>query len=125
MLRSKVGHQDRKHEAQQPRSQEEEMLLSIVVPCYNEEAVLRELHRRLVAMLEQMEDTSFEIIYMDDGSRDQTPDILRQLQASDSRVRVVALSRNFGHQIAVSAGLEHASGDAVVIIDADLQKRHA
>jgi polyisoprenyl-phosphate glycosyltransferase len=106
---------------QQPRSEEEEMLLSIVVPCYNEEAVLRELHRRLVAILEQMEDTSFEIIYMDDGSRDQTPDILRQLQASDSRVRVVALSRNFGHQIAVSAGLEHASGDAIVIIDADLQ----
>lgn len=97
------------------------MLLSIVVPCYNEDAVLWELHRRLVAVLEQIHDTSFEIVYTDDGSHDQTPDVLRQLQASDSRVRVVSLSRNFGHQIAVTAGLEHAGGDAVVIIDADLQ----
>jgi dolichol-phosphate mannosyltransferase len=97
------------------------MLLSIGVPCYNEEAVLWELHSRLIAVLEQLEDTRFEIIYSDDGSHDQTPDILRQLQANDSRVRVITLSRNFGHQIAVTAGLEHARGDAVVIIDADLQ----
>jgi len=97
------------------------MLLSIVVPCYNEEAVLWELHRRLIAVLEQLDDTGFEIIYSDDGSHDQTPDILRQLQASDSRVRVIVLSRNFGHQMAVTAGLECAGGDAVVIIDADLQ----
>jgi dolichol-phosphate mannosyltransferase len=97
------------------------MLLSIVVPCYNEEAVLRELHGRLVGVLEQMPETAFEIVYTDDGSHDQTPYILLQLQASDSRVRVVSLSRNFGHQIATTAGLEHASGDAVVIIDADLQ----
>jgi len=97
------------------------MLLSIVVPCYNEEAVLRELHGRLVGVLEQMPETAFEIVYTDDGSHDQTPYILLQLQASDSRVRVVSLSRNFGHQIATTAGLEHASGDAVVIIDAELQ----
>ena len=97
------------------------MLLSIVVPCYNEEAVLLELHGRLVATLEHLADVSCEIVYTDDGSRDRTPDILRRLQATDTRVRVVSLSRNFGHQIAVSAGLEHASGDAVVIIDADLQ----
>ena len=97
------------------------MLLSIVVPCYNEEAVLRELHGRLVGVLEQMPETAFEIVYTDDGSHDQTPYILLQLQASDSRVRVVSLTRNFGHQIATTAGLEHASGDAVVIIDADLQ----
>src|SRR6185436_4973124 len=102
-------------------SQEDEMLLSIVVPCYNEEAVVRELHGRLVGVLEQMPETAFEIVYTDDGSHDQTPYILLQLQASDSRVRVVSLSRNFGHQIATTAGLEHASGDAVVIIDADLQ----
>lgn len=97
------------------------MLLSIVVPSYNEEAVLEELHRSVVAVLEQSDDTGFEIIYTDDGSDDQTLKILSQLQARDSRVRVVSLSRNFGHQIAVTAGLEHASGDAVVIIDADLQ----
>jgi len=97
------------------------MLLSIVVPCYNEEAVLEELHHSVTTVLELSVDTGFEIIYTDDGSNDQTPKILRQLQASDSRVRVVSLSRNFGHQIAVTAGLEHARGDAVVIIDADLQ----
>ncbi len=97
------------------------MLVSIVVPCYNEEAVLAELHGRLIAMIESVADARFEIIYSDDGSRDRTPDILRQLQESDSRVRVVSLARNFGHQLAVTAGLEHAGGDAVVIIDADLQ----
>lgn len=97
------------------------MLVSIVVPCYNEEAVLSELHARLVSVLEQVEDLSFEIVYTDDGSTDRTPDILREFQLEDDRVRVVSLSRNFGHQIAVTAGLEHASGDAVVIIDADLQ----
>jgi dolichol-phosphate mannosyltransferase len=97
------------------------MLVSIVVPCYNEEAVLGTLHSRLNSMFESVETTTFEIIFADDGSCDQTPEILRQLQTSDSRVRVVSLSRNFGHQIAVTAGLEHARGDAVVIIDADLQ----
>jgi dolichol-phosphate mannosyltransferase len=96
------------------------MLVSIVVPCYNEEAVLREFHRRLVSVLEDLEDT-FEIVYADDGSRDLTSVVLREIQAGTSQVRVVSLSRNFGHQIAVTAGLEHARGDAVVIIDADLQ----
>jgi dolichol-phosphate mannosyltransferase len=97
------------------------MLLSIVVPCYNEEAVLPELHRRLITVLDQIVDLNFELIYTDDGSQDRTPEILSQLQASDARVRIITLSRNFGHQIAVTAGLEHASGEALVIIDADLQ----
>ena len=107
---------------QQPRSgEDEEMLLSIVVPCYNEEAVLPELHRRMVSALETITDITFEILYTDDGSKDKTPAVLRQLQAEDVRIRIVTLARNFGHQIAVSAGLEHASGAAAVIIDADLQ----
>jgi polyisoprenyl-phosphate glycosyltransferase len=97
------------------------MLVSIVVPCYNEDAVLPDLHRRLVSALEQVEGEGFEIVYTDDGSDDLTLSILRGLQSADARVRVVSLSRNFGHQVAVTAGLEHASGDAVVIIDADLQ----
>jgi dolichol-phosphate mannosyltransferase len=63
----------------------------------------------------------YEIVYVDDGSRDRTPMLLQQLHAGDRRVRVVQFSRNFGHQIAVTAGVEHASGDAVVLIDADLQ----
>jgi polyisoprenyl-phosphate glycosyltransferase len=96
------------------------MVLSIVVPCYNEEAVVREFYRRLLAALEGIE-SDLEIIYTDDGSRDQTATILRELQQRDDRVRVVYLSRNFGHQLAVTAGLEHARGDAVVIIDVDLQ----
>ncbi len=96
-------------------------LLSVVVPCYNEEEVLRETHRRLVETLEDPALPEFEIVYVDDGSRDATGMILQQIQAHDRRVRVVRFSRNFGHQIAVTAGIEHAAGDAVVLIDADLQ----
>lgn len=99
---------------------ERRMLLSVVVPCMNEEEGLRGTHRRLTAVLEQAS-VNFEIIYVNDGSTDSTPDLLRDLQAHDTRVRLIRLSRNFGHQIAITAGLEHASGDAVAIIDADLQ----
>lgn len=97
------------------------MLLSVIVPCYNEEAVLRELHQRLATMLEQIDTSSYEIIYVDDGSADETPQIIRELLMDDEHVRVLRLSRNFGHQVAVTAGLEHASGDGVLVIDADLQ----
>ena len=96
-------------------------LLSVVVPCFDEEAVLPETHRRLVAALERVPADAFEIVYVDDGSRDATPDLLRGLQAADARVRVVALARNFGHEMAMTAGVAAAAGDAVVIIDADLQ----
>ena len=95
-------------------------LISVVVPCYNEEAVLAATHRRLVDTLSRF-GFEFETIYVDDGSSDRTPEILRVLQAASDSVRVLRLSRNFGHQIAVTAGLEHAGGDAVVLIDADLQ----
>ncbi|MGD0428860.1 MAG: glycosyltransferase family 2 protein [Candidatus Acidiferrales bacterium] len=94
--------------------------ISIVVPCLNEQEVLRETNRRLLAVLEQLPQ-KFEILYVDDGSTDETPDILREFQALDERIRVVRFSRNFGHQLAITAGLEHAVGDAVAIIDADLQ----
>jgi dolichol-phosphate mannosyltransferase len=97
------------------------MLLSVVVPCFNEEEVIQETHRRLTAVLRTLDDADYEIIYVDDGSRDRTPLLLQQLQAGDRRVRVVRFSRNFGHQIAVTAGVEHATGQAVVLIDADLQ----
>jgi dolichol-phosphate mannosyltransferase len=86
----------------------------------NEQEVLLDTNHCLVTVLEKAP-VNFEIIYVDDGSTDSTPDLLRQLQAQDSHVRVVRFSRNFGHQIAITAGLEHASGDAVAIIDADLQ----
>ncbi|MGB7924847.1 MAG: glycosyltransferase family 2 protein [Pyrinomonadaceae bacterium] len=96
-------------------------LVSVIVPCYNEEEVIRETHARLSGVLARLEPPEFEIICVDDGSRDRTPEILGELQAVDERMRVVLLSRNFGHQVAVTAGLEHAVGEAVVLIDADLQ----
>lgn len=96
-------------------------VLSVVVPCANEEEVLPSTHGRLIAVLEGLTDLDFEILYVDDGSTDSTPLVLRQLQGRDARVRVVRLSRNFGHQMAITAGMEHATGDAVVVIDADLQ----
>jgi polyisoprenyl-phosphate glycosyltransferase len=96
-------------------------LLSVVVPCYNEEESIADTHRRLAQALATLANVTWEIVYVDDGSTDGTPADLRTIQASDRRVRMIRLSRNFGHQIAVTAGLEHAAGDAVVIIDADLQ----
>lgn len=96
-------------------------LLTVVVPCFNEEDVIQHAHDRLTDVLTGAPDLDFEIVYVDDGSRDQTLSLLRQLQAASKQVRVVALSRNFGHQFAVTAGLDHASGDAVCLIDADLQ----
>ena len=96
-------------------------LLSVVVPCFNEEDVLPETHRRLVNVLERISALAFELIYVDDGSRDATLDILRGFQQADPRVRVVVLSRNFGQQMALTAGLQNAAGEAIAVIDADLQ----
>lgn len=93
---------------------------SVIVPCYNEEAVLRETHKRLTQVLSRM-DGEYEIVYVNDGSRDKTPGILRQLSQEDTHVRCIHFARNAGHQMAVTAGLDYADGDAVVIIDADLQ----
>lgn len=95
-------------------------LVSVVVPCYNEEKVLSQTHQRLTQVMSGL-DADYEIVYVNDGSRDGTEGILRQLQAADSHVRAVVFARNFGHQIAVTAGMDYAAGDGVVIIDADLQ----
>ncbi|MDI9520772.1 MAG: glycosyltransferase family 2 protein [Bacillota bacterium] len=93
---------------------------SVIVPCYNEEACISETHRRLSEVMRGMNE-SYEILYINDGSRDKTALMLDDLAASDPAVRVIHFARNAGHQIAVSAGLDYASGKAVVIIDADLQ----
>ena len=94
--------------------------ISIVVPCFNEEEGIAECHRRLTECLRTL-NISYEIVYVDDGSRDATLARLSAIHDSDPNVTVVELSRNFGHQPAVTAGLEAAKGQAVVIIDADLQ----
>ncbi|WP_435009374.1 glycosyltransferase family 2 protein [Tundrisphaera lichenicola] len=94
--------------------------LSVVVPLFDEERVVGPLHRRLVATLSTM-GISHELVFVDDGSRDSTPWLLDEIQAGDSRVSVIHLSRNFGHQAAVTAGLDHARGRAVVVMDGDLQ----
>jgi alanine-glyoxylate transaminase/serine-glyoxylate transaminase/serine-pyruvate transaminase len=94
--------------------------LSVVVPLYNEQEVLPQLHRRIVESIEAA-GLRFEIVYVNDGSRDATQYLLDALRKHDSRVAVLHLSRNFGHQAAVSAGLDHARGQAVAVIDADLQ----
>lgn len=96
-------------------------LLSVVVPCFNEDQVIREMHRRLVSALEGSASLDFEIIYVDDGSRDSTLDIMREFQRDDQRVKIVSLSRNFGQFVAITAGMEHAVGDVVALADADLQ----
>lgn len=98
------------------------MLISVIIPCHNEAAVLPEAHRRLGELADRLRDTlSFEFIFVDDGSRDETAQLLHDLARTDSRVRGLRLSRNFGQQVATTAGLENAGGDAVVLIDADLQ----
>ena len=96
-------------------------LISVVVPCFNEQDVLLLTHRRLTETLGARSEFDLEIVYIDDGSVDSTPTILDRLSQSDRRVVVLPLTRNFGHQAAVTAGLKHASGDAVAVIDADLQ----
>jgi len=95
-------------------------VLSIVVPVYNESEVLPEFHRRLVQVLDTLELVS-EILYVNDGSVDASLNTLQQLGAIDGRVAFINLSRNFGKEIAVTAGLDHARGEAAVVIDADLQ----
>jgi glycosyltransferase involved in cell wall biosynthesis len=93
-------------------------LLSVVAPVYNEEALIDEFYARVCAALEGL---PFELVLVDDGSSDGTAAALERLAEHDPRVRVVFLSRNFGHQTALTAGLDHAGGDAVVMLDADLQ----
>jgi glycosyltransferase involved in cell wall biosynthesis len=96
------------------------MLLSVVIPVFNEADALPFLFRSLQQVLRKM-DCDYEVILVNDGSRDDTPEILAAASAADRRVKVLGFSRNFGHQAAITAGLDFATGDAVVVMDADLQ----
>ena len=96
------------------------IVYSLVVPVYNEEAVLAETNKRLMQVMSD-QDEPFEIIYVNDGSQDQSAALIRSFCESDPRIKMLTFSRNFGHQTAITAGMDHACGKAVVIIDADLQ----
>ena len=93
---------------------------SIVIPVYDEQDTIPELLSRLAAVLDGLDGES-EVLFVDDGSRDRTAELLIEAQTRDARIKLIQLARNFGHQIAISAGLDFALGDAVVVIDADLQ----
>ncbi len=96
----------------------DESQLTIVVPVFNEEQIIRETYRRIHNVVNQ---TPHEIIFVNDGSTDHTLEHLADIALKDPRVKVISLSRNFGHQLAVTAGLNYAKGDAVILMDADLQ----
>ena len=93
---------------------------SVIVPLFNEEAVVCETHKRLSAVMSQP-DGEYEIIFVNDGSRDSTETLVKQIMQNDSHVCLINFSRNFGHQTAISAGMDNARGQAIVVIDADLQ----
>ena len=95
-------------------------MYTVIIPIFNEEQTLPELHRRLMASTSGL-DQPFEVILIDDGSRDRSYALMTAMHAEDPRIKVIRLSRNFGHQIAISAGLDEARGDAVVLMDGDLQ----
>ena len=95
--------------------------LTVLVPVYNEEAVIGEFYRRTVDVCETLEGTRFELLFVDDGSSDRSIELLHDLIQDDPRVSLLRLSRNFGKEAALTAGLDHVDSDAVIIIDADLQ----
>lgn len=95
-------------------------MISIVVPVFNEEESLSELYRRIAAVMKHLL-LPFELIFVDDGSTDRSLDIMLEFSEKDKSIKIIQLSRNFGHQIAIIAGLDHARGDAVITMDSDLQ----
>lgn len=98
----------------------EKVLCSVVIPVYNEELVVEETCKRLKAVMDSTA-KSYELIFVNDGSRDKTAAIVSQLCEADSTLKFIDFSRNFGHQLAITAGMDYATGDCIVVIDADLQ----
>lgn len=104
-----------------PKKATKKELISIVVPCYDEQGVVDLCHRAICDVINTLADYNFEIIYINDGSKDNTLEELLAIQAQDARVMVLNLSRNFGKEAAMTAGIDHTTGDAMIILDADLQ----
>jgi glycosyltransferase involved in cell wall biosynthesis len=103
-----------------PQARTRMQTLAVVVPAFNESEGLRQFHARLAAVFDTL-DLACTVLYVDDGSRDDTWPVMQALQAADPRVATLKLSRNFGKELALTAGLDHADADAVIVIDADLQ----
>ncbi len=95
--------------------------ISIIIPTYNEEEVIKISYLRVKKVLEELDSYDYEIIFIDDGSKDKTLNILNEIAKENRKVKVISFARNFGHQAAVTAGIKYITGDAIVIIDADLQ----
>src|SRR3981189_178410 len=95
-------------------------ILSLVLPIFNEEAVIHELHARLQEFLPKL-GVDTEVVFVDDGSKARSLELLRAVAATEPRYRILSFARNFGHQAAITAGMDHARGEAVVVMDADLQ----
>ena len=115
MTDNRTDEQEVGHSSNVPRP-----TFSVVVPIWNEEAVIPELYRRIVSIMDSAKGT-WELVCVDDGSRDRSLELLLDLHAQDPRVKVLHFSRNFSHQIAITAGADFAEGDAVIVMDADLQ----
>ncbi len=96
-------------------------LISILVPCYNEQEVLNKFYTRVISVINNLTKYNWEILFVNDGSKDKTLNIIKQLHAKDNQVSYVDLSRNFGKELAMIAGLDYTNSDAVIIMDADLQ----
>jgi dolichol-phosphate mannosyltransferase len=101
-------------------SAEAQPTYSVVAPVYNEEVLLPEFYRRVIATLEPLGEP-FELVLVNDGCQDRSPEIMRELHERDTRVKVLNFSRNFGHQLAITAGMDYARGESVIVIDSDLQ----
>lgn len=95
--------------------------ISVIVPCYNEEESLPSFYKEMQNVMEKMKENDFEIMFINDGSKDKTIEILRDFANNDSRVRFISFSRNFGKEAAILAGLQNVTGDYVTLMDADLQ----
>ena len=96
--------------------------VSLVIPMYYEEEVAEECYERVVKNLKELKDYEYEIVFVNDGSKDKTLEILENIAKKDNNVKVISFSRNFGQQAAVTCGLKYVTGDAVVIMDADLHR---
>lgn len=99
----------------------EKKKVSLVIPMYYEEKVADECYKRIKENLERLENYEYEVIFVNDGSKDKTLEILERIAENDKNIKIISFSRNFGHQAAVTAGLQYVTGDAIVIMDADLQ----